>query len=313
MILIECLPHDFYYFEKAIEILVEQNIACPTTLNFIRDCLEKETSTQYFVFTNLKGDYDVSVIDEIFDIENINSLAYDLIKENNDVSEYDEYSGSEFYQEIIHKFNISPNKSQKTISKMPTTHQDVFIPLEIAKEMYLSDNPTIKNYILTIYKESELKDPPYAKYKTVEDIIGKNDMLISTKAGPNFLTLLRNTLNDGIKIDYIKDPIYIPIIKVIENRYADNYLEDQIREKFSINGKQYCLVTGTRNEYLPINGLFNIQKENSVGAVSLHCGYLAFATPEIAMHAAKYFAKEIFEAVMWGYSTDIVIKWLMKD
>lgn len=312
MILIECLPHDFHYFEKAIEVLVEQNIACPTTLNFVKECLDTQTDAQYFVFKNVNGDYNVSEIDEIFDIENINYLGYDPIKENNKYK-YNEYSGLEFYKEIIHKFNISLNKPEKSISKMAPTYQDVCIPLEIAKEMYLSDNPTIKNYILTIYTESELKDPPYAKYKTVEDIISKNDMMISAKTGPSFLTLLRDALNDGIKIDYIKDPIYIPIIKVVENRYADNYLEDQIREKFSINGKQYCLVTGTRNEYLPINGLFNIQKDTSVGAVSLHCGYLAFATPEIAMHAAKYFAKEIFEVVMWGYSEDIVVKWLMKD
>lgn len=297
--IVECLPHEISQFIEAIRVLVNQNIACPTSIQFV-EILRNIKTTEYFAFHNDNGDFTDSY-DEIFDVINLSYTEYEALR-----FKHKTLSGKEFRKEIFNKFNIKIVTNSNKVETNVST-----IPLEIAKEMYKSENKIIHDYILTLYKESELKDPPYAKYKTVQDVVGYTDTINST--GPNFLTCLREKLNEGIKINYLKDPIYIPIIKVVENRYADDYLEDQIREKFSINGKQYCLVTGTKNEYLPVNGLFNIQKDSSVGAVSLHCGYLAFASTEIAMHAAKYFAKEIFEATMWGYSKDIVVKWLMND
>lgn len=77
----------------------------------------------------------------------------------------------------------------------------------------------------------------------------------------------------------------------------------------------YYLVVGTKNEYKPIRGIFNFANEGTHDTISGNVvlnSNLLFATPEIAMHVAQHFAKEIFEIYLDQLITDstILFKWL---
>lgn len=179
----------------------------------------------------------------------------------------------------------------------------------MAKKLYLSGNDDFKNFILTVYNENELKDPPYAKYKSVKDILGYEFRTEWTE--PSFLSQLRDKLNEETNIDYLFGPIYLPVIKVIPNLEFDNAKHIPLA-KFSLNNRVFYLVEGNENEYIAIDGIFNIARTSgSIGALSMHSTYLAFASPEIAQHAVKYFHREIFEAITLQFHDTMNIKWLV--
>lgn len=290
---------DIQYLVWAFKLLEENASAAPSSCDF--SCFNHYENLDVVIIPTDIKDNEASCYDEIMMYQFMTWEDFGLHECENNKTNY-LISPNEFYYKVRELYLKEPvNELHK-------------IPIEVAKKMYLSTDKIIKEYILTIYPESELKDPPYFKYKTVKDIVGhdvNNDLI----TGPNFLTLLRNALNEEEKIDYLLGPIYLPIIKVVSTIDKNKYSPDKIIAKFSILKRVYYLVAGEDDEYIPVDGIFNInyKSQHKTGAVSLQASYLAFASPKIAAYAAKTFGKQIFEASMWTFTQNLPIKWLDND
>lgn len=83
--------------------------------------------------------------------------------------------------------------------------------------MYLSCNKRLQLFARSVYTESQLINPYYVQFTTVQDVLGHSSKLDRDNQN-EFLNKLRCKMNDEHDIDYFESELYSPIIKVVAEK-----------------------------------------------------------------------------------------------
>lgn len=197
----------------------------------------------------------------------------------------------------------------------------ITITLDKAKELFNSNNETLKELALQAFSEEELTTFDFTKIKTFEDALTAlgykestkvyirntiNDISMYSRASAAMtkLNIIRKALNLGQDLHLTKDPedscIYYPYNPFVTK--SSTYYKNKINSgKMEVIGK----IKSERKEYNVLSGYaFNgdsaglgyFRSCNGVSGADASVGFLGCANEEIAEHFGKYFGMLITEA-----------------
>ena len=198
------------------------------------------------------------------------------------------------------------------------THNKIDLSLDEARELYKGGNKTVKEFVLRVFSEDELKVKSFSEITTFEDAvrtIGMNlnwalrmveELETASKASAAMfkLNIIRKALNLGQDLYLTKDPkdsyIYYPyntfIIKSSTYYNSDiNSGKMEIIGKIKTEGKEYNVLGGDAFDG-GLAGLGDFDYVGDVGTTGANVGYLGCANEDIAKHFGKYFGMLITES-----------------
>lgn len=192
--------------------------------------------------------------------------------------------------------------------------RNISLTLEKAREWYNSGSADLREVALQAYTEEELKKKSFRDIKTFGgacytimlhpytegELIEKIEEVSKASAAAYKLSIIREALNKGQKMEFTKGTIYYPYTPFVTRK--STYYNDELRDgsmvevaQFMSNGEVYKLLGGGA-AYGSNAGLGYFGSGNGVGYSYASVGFLGCASKEIAEHMSRYFAKEIFEA-----------------
>ena len=198
------------------------------------------------------------------------------------------------------------------------THKKIDLTLDEARELYKGGNKTVKEFVLRVFSEKDLKVKSFSEITTFEDAvrtIGMNlnwalrmveELETTSKASAAMfkLNIIRKALNLGQDLYLTKDPkdsyIYYPyntfIIKSSTYYNSDiNSGKMEIIGKIKTEGKEYNVLGGDAFDG-GLAGLGDFDSVGDVGTTGANVGYLGCANEDIAKHFGKYFGMLITES-----------------
>lgn len=284
--------------------------AAPDLLNF-KECMQKYLAADTDISTKNTDDLFIYFTDQngnsIDKLEEAFTFEWGYFERS---TETDYICYYEFVNAIKLMCGVNPNDKFITDSDFVAEINEKEIPLSIAKEMYSSGNEKLKSYALSLYNEIYLKESVYSLYNTVETAsnwIGGDYNKYEPYVWMKNLVMKLN----GRNFDYVNSDLYLPVINVIKEGDYNKLLYGDIVARFSYHTHKYVICSGSKNEFIPINGIFNYDKEYKIGSASIHAATLACSNKLNAMFLSKYFAKEIFETCMCNSPIYNDIKWLL--
>lgn len=192
----------------------------------------------------------------------------------------------------------------------------ITLTLDNARELYNSNNETLKKIALQVFDESELKND-FRSIKSFKDAcdvleLDYEEVIIETycvgktsksSAAMFKLNIIRKALNLGQDLHLTKDPkdsyIYYPYQVITKGSdYCEkecNLGEMEVIGKIKSEGEEYYIFGGCAyNSY--DKGLGTFLPDYKVGLAYPSVGFLGCASQEIAQHFGKYFGMLIVEA-----------------
>ena len=192
----------------------------------------------------------------------------------------------------------------------------VTLTLDNARELYNSNNETLKKIALQVFDESELKNDfrSIRSFKDACDALGLDyeEVIIETdcigktsksSAAMFKLNIIRKALNLGEDLHLTKDPkdsyIYYPYQVITKGSDSCEKESDlgkmEVIGKIKSEGEEYYIFGGCAyNSYN--KGLGSFLPDYKVGLSYPSVGFLGCASQEIAQHFGKYFGMLIIEA-----------------
>lgn len=193
----------------------------------------------------------------------------------------------------------------------------ITLTLDNARELYNSNNETLKKIALQVFDESELKND-FRSIKSFKDAcdvleLDYEEVIIETyyvgkiskaSAAMFKLNIIRKALNLGQDLHLTKNPkdsyIYYPSLQLISEGSESGEKERNLGKmevigKIKSEGEEYCVFGGCAyNSY--DKGLGTFLPDYKVGLAYPSVGFLGCASQEIAQHFGKYFGMLIVEA-----------------
>lgn len=185
--------------------------------------------------------------------------------------------------------------------------RNVKISLEKAREWYYSDNESLKEIALQVFKESELIVKVWENIKTFEDackVLGINPKSMDLTYGSHIknlykLHIIRKALNAGWKPKLNEGTIYYPWISYYSKGHICGSGRKPIANfKAKEDNKIYTLFGGEYSFYNGGLGSFGY----GCGDVMAVLGLLGCKSEEIAKYFSITFGKLIFDTIYGQYN-----------
>ena len=198
------------------------------------------------------------------------------------------------------------------------THKKIDLSLDEARELYKGGNKTVKEFVLRVFSEKDLKVKHFSEITTFEDAvrtIGMNlnlalriveELETASKASAAMfkLNIIRKALNLGQDLHLTKDPegsyIYYPYNPFVTK--SSTYYNSDINSgkmevigKIKSKGEEYNVLDGNAFDG-GCAGFGSFYSDVCVGKASASVGYLGCANEDIAKHFGKYFGMLITES-----------------
>lgn len=198
------------------------------------------------------------------------------------------------------------------------THKKIDLSLDEARELYKGGNKTVKEFLLRVFSEKDLKVKHFSEITTFEDAvrtIGMNlnlalriveELETASKASAAMfkLNIIRKALNLGQDLHLTKKPedsyIYYPYNPFVTK--SSTYYENDINSgnievigKIKSEGEEYNVLGGGAS-YGGLAGLGRFGSGDGVGSAHASIGFLGCANEDIAKHFGKYFGMLITES-----------------
>lgn len=198
------------------------------------------------------------------------------------------------------------------------THKKIDLALDEARELYKGGNKTVKEFVLRVFSEKDLKVKRFSEITTFEDAvrtIGMNlnwalrmveELETASKASAAMfkLNIIRKALNLGQDLHLAKDPEgsyiyypYNPFVTKSSTYYKSNINSGEMKiiGKIKVEGEEYNVLGGSAN-YGGYAGFGRFLSHYGAGDAYANVGFLGCANKEIAKHLGKYFGMIITEA-----------------
>lgn len=196
----------------------------------------------------------------------------------------------------------------------------VNITLEQARRLYKTGTKEMKEFVLTVFTETELNSSTFRDIKTLDDVYNALNLRIGDarrdirnlqdmKFGTHLEYIYKiNLITLALNCDWTfltNGELYYPKISIIKR--GDDEHNNPVLASFEHYDVIYDLVQATEPGYSS-HGLTNyFWRGTCIPAL----GLFACRNKEIAEHMGKYFAKEIFMAC-YGERLQKSIKWIEK-
>lgn len=194
----------------------------------------------------------------------------------------------------------------------------MIVTIDEAREMYNSDNKTLKDLAIKVFSEDELNQSTYSEIKTFEDAVtvlgmsidDENSIVNTLKerskamAAMYKLNIVRKALNSGQDLHFTENQedsyAYFPHNPFVTE--SSTFFESQINSgdidvigRIKVEGEEYNVLCSYPRHNID-DGFGDFSSDEGIGDASDGLAFLGCANEKIAKHFGKYFGVLILEA-----------------